>query len=289
MPIRPYVAGVVGAGLGMNLRKARQEREEVPMFQAARISYVVHGRADLCKTLLGGSWPSSWMKWASVASTSLRGEGRRLRPLRPRWLPFAAAVYVALPLAAVMLCHPLPDVQRQVQSRRGAMVGLVGGLSAAALPPGVWAGDFLRENRGLPNCALQKLTSGLNLCDIREGTGDMPPKGARVTIDYVMSTTGAQTGYRIDGTRDRDEPFTFTLGDERTIEGLQEAVAGMRPGGVRWMIVPSSLAYRDASKQPQPPDFATLQRFRSIYFNPRRASQPDLVLEVKLLGFKVAP
>ena len=37
----------------------------------------------------------------------------------------------------------------------------------------------------------------------------------------MMSTTGARYGSKIDSTRDRDEPFTFLLGDENIIQGLQ--------------------------------------------------------------------
>ncbi len=51
-----------------------------------------------------------------------------------------------------------------------------------------------------------------------------------VSIDYVMSTTGARYGSKIYSTVDTGA-YRWTLGDGSTIPGLEEAVRGMRPGG----------------------------------------------------------
>eukprot|EP00913_Durusdinium_trenchii_P022499 g21136.t1 len=118
---------------------------------------------------------------------------------------------------------------------------------------------------------MTELPSGLKYADVRVGTGDNPKPGTKVTIDYVMMTTGARYGNKIDSTKDREAPYSFVLGDASIIQGLSEAVSTMREGGIRRIVIPQSLGFTDGSKQPVPPNFAEFQRFRNIYLNPNRA------------------
>jgi len=163
---------------------------------------------------------------------------------------------------------------------------------------------------------------GFSFADVTVGSGTPPTQGQRVAVDYVMSTTGARYGAKIDSTKDRQAPYTWVLGDGSTIKGLELAVAGgdgvppMLPGGVRRAIIPSNaksnLAYADLAipnkgglqvqdcstgKGPIPPNApqkdsdmgaGEFQRFKNIYCNANRPYQPDLVLDVKLFG-KRAP
>ena len=136
------------------------------------------------------------------------------------------------------------------------------------------------------------LASGLSYQDFKVGPGSAPAKGQRVTVDYVMSTTGARYGAKIYSTKSAEAPFSFVLGDPSVIAGLNEAVATMKGGGVRRVYVPASLGYTSLaaeSQQPIPPPetaFGEYQRWKNIYANPRRPYQPDLVLDVKLFGRK---
>ena len=136
------------------------------------------------------------------------------------------------------------------------------------------------------------LASGLSYQDFKVGPGSAPAKGQRVTVDYVMSTTGARYGAKIYSTKSAEAPFSFVLGDPSVIAGLNEAVATMKGGGVRRVYVPASLGYTSLaaeSQQPIPPSetaFGEYQRWKNIYANPRRPYQPDLVLDVKLFGRK---
>lgn len=93
---------------------------------------------------------------------------------------------------------------------------------------------------------------GFSFAEAKLGKGVAPTAGQRVAIDYVMSTTGARYGAKIDSTVDRQQPYRWTLGDGTTIEGLELAILGdganvppMMPGGVRRVIIPSKLAYAD--------------------------------------------
>mmetsp|Transcript_13115 Transcript_13115/g.41935 ORF Transcript_13115/g.41935 Transcript_13115/m.41935 type:complete len:199 (-) Transcript_13115:167-763(-) len=155
-------------------------------------------------------------------------------------------------------------------------------------------------------------SNGLQWADAKVGSGAAPQAPSRVVIDYVMSTTGARYGAKIDSTAERQQPYAWALGDGSTIPGLEQAVAGgggvppMLPGGVRRAIIPSSLAYEGLARPlpglqyqecaggfgPIPPrevrpgdmGEGAFQRFKNIYCNANRPYQPDLVMDIKLYG-----
>lgn len=81
---------------------------------------------------------------------------------------------------------------------------------------------------------------GLKYRDLKEGTGQMVPPGATVTIHY--------TGWLLDGTVfdssvERKEPATFPLGN--LIQGWQQGIPGMKVGGIRKLVIPHELGYGD--------------------------------------------
>lgn len=128
-------------------------------------------------------------------------------------------------------------------SRRAALLG-----ATTAVPP---VFSPLAAAADAPNLEFTTARSGVQWADAKVGTGAAFQNGQRVAIDYVMSTTGARYGAKIDSTKDRQAPYSWTLGDGTTILGLEEAILGgenippMLPGGVRRIIVPSELAYAD--------------------------------------------
>jgi peptidylprolyl isomerase len=82
--------------------------------------------------------------------------------------------------------------------------------------------------------------SGLQYEDIVEGTGAMPQPGQRVTVHY---TGTLEDGTKFDSSRDRNRPFTFTIGVGQVIKGWDEGVATMRVGGQRKLVIPPELGY----------------------------------------------
>jgi len=152
----------------------------------------------------------------------------------------------------------------------------------------------------VPDLQFITTSTGLQYADAKEGSASTlsPTDGQAVSIDYVMSTSGARYGSKIYSTKDAGAPYRWTLGDGSTIPGLEEAVKGMHPGGIRRVIIPSKLAYMSSSSSisseckgqglgPIPPASDALgefQRFKNIYCNPDRVYQPDLILDVKLYG-----
>ena len=98
--------------------------------------------------------------------------------------------------------------------------------------------------------------SGLRYTDIVVGKGAMPKSGQNVTVQYTGWLTN---GTKFDSSRDRNEPFTFAIGQGNVIKGWDEGVATMRAGGRRRLTIPPDLGYgaRGAGNGAIPPN-ATL-------------------------------
>ena len=86
----------------------------------------------------------------------------------------------------------------------------------------------------------QTTASGLKYIDETVGTGDSPNTEQKVTVHY---TGTLENGKKFDSSKDRDEPFTFTIGIGQVIKGWDEGVATMKVGGKRKLIIPSELGY----------------------------------------------
>jgi peptidylprolyl isomerase len=87
--------------------------------------------------------------------------------------------------------------------------------------------------------------------DIVVGKGKPAKKGDAVTVQYVGSSWS--TGSEFDASWDRNQPFSFTLGQGGVIKGWDVGVVGMRPGGRRLLIIPPQLGY---GAQGSPPKIA---------------------------------
>jgi FKBP-type peptidyl-prolyl cis-trans isomerase len=82
--------------------------------------------------------------------------------------------------------------------------------------------------------------SGLKYVELKEGTGDEAKAGQVVEVHY---TGWLKDGTKFDGSKDRNQPFSFKLGAGKVIKGWDEGVAGMKVGGKRKLIIPPELAY----------------------------------------------
>ena len=86
--------------------------------------------------------------------------------------------------------------------------------------------------------------SGLQYEDLASGEGEKAVPGQKVKVHYTgwLFTDGEQ-GEKFDSSKDRNDPFVFTLGAGMVIQGWDEGVAGMQVGGSRTLIIPSELGY----------------------------------------------
>ncbi len=86
--------------------------------------------------------------------------------------------------------------------------------------------------------------SGLQYEDTVEGSGAVAQPGQDVTVHYTgwLWNNGVQ-GAKFDSSKDRNDPFQFSLGAGMVIRGWDEGVAGMKIGGTRVLLIPASLGY----------------------------------------------
>ena len=93
--------------------------------------------------------------------------------------------------------------------------------------------------------AIVKTASGLQYEEIKLGTGAVATVGAKVAVHYTgwLQNPDGSAGKKFDSSRDGNGPFKFPLGAGRVIKGWDEGVQGMKVGGVRKLIIPSTLGY----------------------------------------------
>ena len=82
--------------------------------------------------------------------------------------------------------------------------------------------------------------SGLGIEDINIGEGTAATAGKRVTVHYTGWLTN---GTKFDSSKDRNDPFVFSLGQGQVIRGWDEGVQGMKVGGKRKLTIPPTLGY----------------------------------------------
>ena len=97
--------------------------------------------------------------------------------------------------------------------------------------------DYVAKNN-LSN--VQKTASGLNYIITQPGTGKQAGASDTVSVHYTLKTLD---GKAIESSRDRGQPFPFTLGQRQVIPGWDEGIALLKKGGKATLIVPSGLAY----------------------------------------------
>ncbi|URE30559.1 hypothetical protein MUK42_04367 [Musa troglodytarum] len=153
---------------------------------------------------------------------------------------------------------PVTPLIPRLTSRRSLLASSAGFLSSAPLldlPPCAAA----------PSPAFFEIpgSGGVKALDLREGSGETPIDGDRVSIHYY-GRLAAKQGWRFDSTYDhKDEmgdpvPFLFVLGSGKVISGIEAAVKSMKVGGTRRVIIPPSQGYQNTSQEPIPPNVRSL-------------------------------
>ena len=93
----------------------------------------------------------------------------------------------------------------------------------------------------------------LTKTDNTVGTGAEAAAGKSVTVDYTLWLYSDKAA-DFKGTRLESGPYTFTIGSTNTIQGFQQGVLGMKVGGKRTILVPSSLGYGASGSNSVPPN-----------------------------------
>jgi len=87
--------------------------------------------------------------------------------------------------------------------------------------------------------------------------GNVSQPGDTLSMHYTGTLYGDCT--KFDSSRDRDEPFKFTLGKGEVIKGWDDGLRGMCIGEKRKLTIPSDLAYGDDGSGEKIPGHSTLQ------------------------------
>jgi len=95
---------------------------------------------------------------------------------------------------------------------------------------------------------------GVGVKILKPGDGSAAKVGDLVTVNYLGRLTD---GTKFDSSYDRNQPFSFTLGQGQVIKGWEIGVAGMKVGEKRELTIPPELGYGAAGTGPIPPN-ATL-------------------------------
>jgi FKBP-type peptidyl-prolyl cis-trans isomerase FkpA len=85
------------------------------------------------------------------------------------------------------------------------------------------------------------------------GTGAEAVIGKTVTVTYtgwLYSATAAGNK----GTQFETGPYTFTVGAKQVIDGIDQGVQGMKVGGKRTVLIPSSMGYGSSGSTKIPPN-----------------------------------
>lgn len=96
---------------------------------------------------------------------------------------------------------------------------------------------------------------GMTVEILKEGTGQVAKTGDTVSVHYVGTL---ENGQKFDSSIDRGEPFPFTLGQNKVIQGWELGVLGMKVGEKRRLTIPPGLAYGSRGARGTIPPNATL-------------------------------
>ena len=83
--------------------------------------------------------------------------------------------------------------------------------------------------------------------DTKLGTGAEAIAGRGISVHYTGwlydEAAPGHKGKKFDSSRDRGQPFDFSLGAGQVIKGWDQGFAGMKVGGQRTLTIPASLGY----------------------------------------------
>jgi FKBP-type peptidyl-prolyl cis-trans isomerase FkpA len=97
--------------------------------------------------------------------------------------------------------------------------------------------------------------SGLTIEDTVIGKGAAATAGRDVTVHYAGWLAD---GTQFDSSREKEDPFQFTLGKKEVMDGWEEGLRGMKVGGTRKLTIPPELAYGEDGAGDTIPPNATL-------------------------------
>jgi hypothetical protein len=149
-------------------------------------------------------------------------------------------------------------------------------LPSASISPSPGADDC---NAGA-DIAWVTYPDGLQLRDLKAGTGDAAKSGENATVQYTGWLTNC-TSFDTSRQAGRNA-FTFQIGQSQVIGGWDEGVPGMKPGGKRMLRIPPALAYGASGQTNQqtgatiiPPNATLLFEIEMVSLAPGPSPSPS--------------
>jgi FKBP-type peptidyl-prolyl cis-trans isomerase FkpA len=96
---------------------------------------------------------------------------------------------------------------------------------------------------------------GLVIEDTVVGQGAAASAGRNIVVHYAGWLAD---GTQFDSSKEKQDPFEFTLGRKEVMDGWEEGLPGMKVGGTRKLTVPPVLAYGEEGAGDTIPPNATL-------------------------------
>jgi FKBP-type peptidyl-prolyl cis-trans isomerase len=109
---------------------------------------------------------------------------------------------------------------------------------------------YLKEK----NITAKPTSSGIYYIEKVKGSGAKAAAGKVVKVHYTGTLLN---GTKFDSSRDRNQPYEFTLGQGQVIKGWDEGFALMNVGGKATLIIPSKMGYNERDMGTIPP-YSTL-------------------------------
>uniref|UniRef100_A0A7S1Y3N3 peptidylprolyl isomerase n=1 Tax=Grammatophora oceanica TaxID=210454 RepID=A0A7S1Y3N3_9STRA len=130
---------------------------------------------------------------------------------------------------------------------------------------------------------------GVRWADITEGTksDQIVQPDSKVTFHVVGRLLGKQGWVFLNTEQQEDDPYRLQFGAGEVITGLEEGMAGMKIGGKRRIVIPSSVGYVNKSLEPIPRDFGNRQRLYTTVMNRVRVDREREALGEDLAGVVV--
>src|SRR6266545_4744394 len=128
------------------------------------------------------------------------------------------------------------------------------------------------SNGSADDSALKEASPGVKYRDIKEGIGEPCPPGAEVKMHYTGWTTD---GNVFDSTKEGKAtalPATFKL--KGLIKGWQEGIPGMKPGGIRKLVISPEKGYGDKAKGNIPANSTLIFEVELLEFTAPKVSGP---------------
>jgi len=132
---------------------------------------------------------------------------------------------------ALRVPHTLLDQAKRAAIAAAASLALATGPVHAACPD------------------LNTAPDGLKWCDVVQGTGDSPVKGAFIKVHYEGRLDSDIASGTFDSSYDRGRPLGFSVGTGQVIKGWDHGILGgdgvdpMKKGGKRKLVIPAELGY----------------------------------------------